>query len=357
MFAGVAGGLADFVGVDPTVVRVAFVILAIFGGVGIPLYLVAWAGLPTRSMPESHAERWFRGSPNPAAFVALAVGFVILLNVLHAGPGDGIGWGLALLFGGWLLFRADSRAVAATGTVPPPTDAATWSPPGAWHGPGGGAGTAATTPIYQRRPPRPRSILGRLTFGLVLAGVGVAALLDQLGVVAVEPVQYAAVAMTITGLGLIVGAWIGHAYWLIGLGVVLLPVMLVASLPPLSLEAGSGELEYRPNSAAEVQDKYELGAGELLIDLSGVDFPASTTRIDISMGLGATEIIVPPDVTVAVDGEMRIGRTELFGNTTVGQPFLDDITDIDEGTGAGRLELSIDNGVGELVVRRANEES
>ena len=41
--AGVAAGLARYFGVDPTIVRIAFVVLTIVGGAGIPLYL---AGLP-----------------------------------------------------------------------------------------------------------------------------------------------------------------------------------------------------------------------------------------------------------------------------------------------------------------------
>ena len=43
MLAGVAAGLARYFGVDPMIVRIAFVVLTVVGGAGIPLYL---AGLP-----------------------------------------------------------------------------------------------------------------------------------------------------------------------------------------------------------------------------------------------------------------------------------------------------------------------
>ena len=46
MIAGVAGGLADYFGLDPVLVRVLFVALAIFGGGGIILYIACWALIP-----------------------------------------------------------------------------------------------------------------------------------------------------------------------------------------------------------------------------------------------------------------------------------------------------------------------
>ncbi len=46
MIGGVCGGLGEFLGVDPTLVRLAFVILAIFGGSGILLYIIAWLIIP-----------------------------------------------------------------------------------------------------------------------------------------------------------------------------------------------------------------------------------------------------------------------------------------------------------------------
>jgi phage shock protein C len=43
---GVAAGLAAFFALDVTHVRIAFVILSILGGAGLPLYLAAWALMP-----------------------------------------------------------------------------------------------------------------------------------------------------------------------------------------------------------------------------------------------------------------------------------------------------------------------
>ena len=44
--AGVCAGLATYFGVDPTLVRLAFALLTIFGGVGVLLYLCAWIVIP-----------------------------------------------------------------------------------------------------------------------------------------------------------------------------------------------------------------------------------------------------------------------------------------------------------------------
>ena len=57
MVAGVAAGLAGYLGVDVMIVRVAFVVLTVFSGAGIPLYL---AGLLL--IPEEGSEQSIAGS-------------------------------------------------------------------------------------------------------------------------------------------------------------------------------------------------------------------------------------------------------------------------------------------------------
>lgn len=63
--AGVCGGLADYLGVDPALVRIAFV-LGAFTGLGIGLYLLLWLVMPADEPPERRAlrlaeERYARG--------------------------------------------------------------------------------------------------------------------------------------------------------------------------------------------------------------------------------------------------------------------------------------------------------
>ena len=55
MLAGVAAGLARYFGVDVTIVRIAFVVLTVVGGVGIPLYLAGLLLIPDEGSDQSIA--------------------------------------------------------------------------------------------------------------------------------------------------------------------------------------------------------------------------------------------------------------------------------------------------------------
>ena len=63
MIAGVSGGLGEYLNIDATVIRLIFVIAALWGGAGIIVYLVMWlmvpeepAGTEVPSPPEEKAE-------------------------------------------------------------------------------------------------------------------------------------------------------------------------------------------------------------------------------------------------------------------------------------------------------------
>jgi phage shock protein C len=52
---GVCGGLGRYLGIDPVLMRIAFVILAFAGGGGILVYLVAWVLIPVERPGEDPA--------------------------------------------------------------------------------------------------------------------------------------------------------------------------------------------------------------------------------------------------------------------------------------------------------------
>jgi phage shock protein PspC (stress-responsive transcriptional regulator) len=56
MLAGVAAGLADYFDVDPLMVRIGFVALALLGGLAVPLYLAGWMLIPEEGADVSVAE-------------------------------------------------------------------------------------------------------------------------------------------------------------------------------------------------------------------------------------------------------------------------------------------------------------
>jgi phage shock protein PspC (stress-responsive transcriptional regulator) len=55
MVAGVASGLARYFGVDVTIVRIAFAVLTVIGGAGIPLYLAGLLLIPDEGSDQSIA--------------------------------------------------------------------------------------------------------------------------------------------------------------------------------------------------------------------------------------------------------------------------------------------------------------
>lgn len=55
MIGGVAAGIARYLGVDISVIRIGFVVLALVGGLGIPLYLACWLLIPDENTAQSIA--------------------------------------------------------------------------------------------------------------------------------------------------------------------------------------------------------------------------------------------------------------------------------------------------------------
>lgn len=85
MVAGVASGIARHLGIDPVLVRLAFVLLALAGAAGVLAYLIAWVVIP-----EEDTERGLPPTPPPdGATLRLAAGATLVLL--------GLWWLLGLL--------------------------------------------------------------------------------------------------------------------------------------------------------------------------------------------------------------------------------------------------------------------
>lgn len=52
MLAGVSGGLADYLDIDPVFVRLAFLVLLFASGIGLPIYLILWIVMPLEGQEE-----------------------------------------------------------------------------------------------------------------------------------------------------------------------------------------------------------------------------------------------------------------------------------------------------------------
>ncbi|MDX1663558.1 MAG: PspC domain-containing protein [Candidatus Promineifilaceae bacterium] len=126
VIAGVCGGLAEYLGVDAVLVRLAFLLLIPAGGLGLPLYLILAIVMPSESDvqsisgdlsegkpveglardPASDARRHPNG-PAIAAALLILLGFYFLFENLGWIDGSLI-WPLALiLLGIFLLVRRD----------------------------------------------------------------------------------------------------------------------------------------------------------------------------------------------------------------------------------------------------------
>jgi phage shock protein C len=62
MIDGVCGGIARYFSIDPTLIRISWVLLALLGGAGIILYIAAMILIPAEKRPEDAA-----GQQNPSA--------------------------------------------------------------------------------------------------------------------------------------------------------------------------------------------------------------------------------------------------------------------------------------------------
>lgn len=346
VIAGVASGAAHYLQVDPVVVRIAFVVLCLIGGVGFLLYLAAWLLMPDAAAnTQEHGNGVRRDEPR----FWIAVALIVVASALLADElwRPGLVWPLALIGIGLLLFRRP----AVTGSPGGSPDARDRGAPAPTLDPGLADATpppqarpAAAPPLAHRR--RPRSILTRGTLALGLIAGGVAALLGIAGVLDLSFEHYLALALTVVGAGLLVGAWWGRSATLLVLGVLLVPPLLTASLVDMPLNGG--EVNVRPRTWHELGSAYQLGAGELTLDLTELDPSRGPAELEASVGMGELNVIVPSGEAVRAEGSVGAGSVDLLGEERGGFG-VELVREV--GEGPPRLRLLLDVGVGEVTVR------
>jgi phage shock protein C len=84
VIAGVCGGLGRYLGVDPVLLRIAFVVLTVTGGAGLILYLLAFIIIPEQQKsedlgpaPEARGDVWMY-----VGVGLIALGSVLLVDQL-----------------------------------------------------------------------------------------------------------------------------------------------------------------------------------------------------------------------------------------------------------------------------------
>jgi phage shock protein C len=111
VIAGVCGGLGRYLGIDPVMIRIAFVLLVVTGGFGVLLYVIAWIAIPEQAEgedlgpePEPRTDLWW--------FVGvglIALGGVLLIDRLIPWFDRVIGPLILVAVGVAVLYRGTRR--------------------------------------------------------------------------------------------------------------------------------------------------------------------------------------------------------------------------------------------------------
>lgn len=332
---GVAGGVAASLAVDAVWVRIAFVVLALLGGAGIPLYVAAWLALPESptAAPTSTARRAVAGV---IAVMVLAGG---LTGAWWFGDGDGMGDGSA-----WLLALAlaavavalwhrdgdvrDRRppAVATSSLAGVPSDTEhlprVEQRPGRYDERLQRYDERRRARIEERRN-RPRSRLGWA--GLGLAGVA-GAITWLIAEGRSDQGQLAfGVATIALGATIVVATFAGRARWLVVPAALTFTGAMVAgalSFAGASIVGSYGD--HLIDSRTGLQPRYDFAAGDITMDLglaNGERLDSARPqelRTSVTLGTGRIQVYVPETAEVDITARVGAGSITIFGQSIDG---------------------------------------
>ena len=346
--AGVAGGLARHLDIDPVILRVAFVVLVFFGGAGLIAYAGCWLLVPE----DGSARRPLGLDERNRGFALIGVGVLAGLSLLSDTFGsDFFPWPVAIAIGllVFLVVGVLDRDRHVTPTAPaiphhldPSSGEFVPAPPGT---------PVAAPPGYHPRPRNPRRrgpILFWFTLALAALGIGVLGILDLAGTPVADS-AYPAVVVGACGVMLLVGAFFGRAGGLTLVGLLAALALLAATA---AQHVEGGDITRTPLTAAEVPTDLSSTAGEVVVDLRQVQDLAAlegrTMRLDVD--LGRIEVILPPGVSAAVHAEVSAGgHMELFG-ADYGGFGAEDRVRHDGGTATPVLSIEARVGFGEIQI-------
>jgi phage shock protein PspC (stress-responsive transcriptional regulator) len=317
MIAGVCGGFARYFNVDPVFARIGAVALAFVGGAGLLLYLAAVLLMPSDeggAIVETSGERRNRAVviAGVAALLLVAWPFLLGGGLLLAG----VGIPLALLVGTGVLVW--------------------WLVSG--EGPSGDAGDVAR-----------RAALG-VGVLILCCGVFVAGAFGA----AVGPDWLVPALVLAAGVAVLAGAFVKPVRWLVPPALALALAAGCVAASGIDFDGGVGQREYRPASSADLRDRYEIGIGELVVDLRGTSLPAGDVPLELDVGVGEARVLVPDDVCVATSADVGAGNVSAFGEDNGGVDVdFEDLRDAPPET--TRLVLDAEVGMGEISVQELDD--
>jgi phage shock protein PspC (stress-responsive transcriptional regulator) len=323
-FKGVCAAVARTTGTDPVLWRVLVVVLTLFSGLGLLLYLGGIVAIPREGEAQSLADRVLNGPDRHlSGRQTLLLVVLVALGVAYVGNPNHVVVTVAAVAIGFLLWRSrhDASHVRAASAPPAaPVAEQVWTAP-------------------PPRPPRPRSPLGGITAGVAAVLAGVLVLVGVTGASIPTEVVLAA-ALGVVGLGLVAGSFLGRSWGLVLLaGALLVALAATVSVRPV-IDDGVGDRTWHPTTSAS----YRLGVGEGTVDLS--DLRESAT-VKAHLEVGHLLVLVPAGTGVVVDAKAGLGDINVFDKEVNGRQKTAHVTT--QGTGPTiHLDLSIRTGYVEV---------
>lgn len=350
---GVATGLADYAGVDPTIVKIA-VVIAIFASQGAAFlaYLAIWALIPTTLEDSTPRQFVTKESIPPQSMAILGVALVIAVAVIIDAIADPTGTlvvpGVLLLGGFYFLNqrdRSDAHAVSApampqpaagdpTSFTPPPPGTASPPPPTAasstygWAVPRVDESTTTERAEEPPVPEEPTPPITAMTLAVAAGAIALLALINGLASAEFGSAAFIGLATAIIGGGIVVASVTGRARALVPIGILSAWALVVAPIIDTGITGGFGAREIAVTNEAALQDEYSLGAGAFEFDLSELSLTEDRT-IELDIGAGAAQIRVPSDVNV-----------ELIASNTAG--YIGVVPPIRVADGAAASDAEVD---------------
>jgi len=312
---GVCGGLAEYFGIDPLIIRIVAIALVFAGGAGFLAYLAAWLLVP--SVDGEPVAPGLAGRSATIAGTVLLVLAIFTILPFWNGPFGDWSWSGPLL----------SLVVLGLAGL------------GIWWVASGEHPAASGT----------RDVVRRAGFGVALLAVCGLLAIAGAWATAAGGGTIVAVVVIVAGLWLVAGAFLGGARWLILPALALALPAGVVSAANLNVDGGVGDRQYRPVTASDVRPQYKLGVGHLVLDLRDVKLPPGDRRLHVEMGAGAVSIAVPRDVCVTSSAHVGAGQVNVFrhGSGGLDVDWRDDRRAL---PGTTRLIVDGDIGVGVLDV-------
>ncbi|MFJ8626876.1 PspC domain-containing protein [Kitasatospora sp. NPDC093550] len=200
--------------------------------------------------------------------------------------------------------------------------------------------------------PREGSALGFFGFLLAIgAGAAVWAASADHHDPTVRSTTVLATALLVVGLTMLVGAKFGRARKLAVTGLLLTLALAFVGHSPNSVHDAVGERDWTVTSSSELHDRYNLGAGNIRLNLSGLAPAGATLSTKVDLGAGQMTVTVPDDVTVNVTARVGLGDVTVPGDRSDGTGRHSYLIGPAGGQASkGTLNLELGIGLGDIKV-------